>query len=75
MHLRYIFGERYEIANRKILKEINLGRIAGPFPEHPFPTFRVSPISVIPKKSSSEFQLIRFDRGNHSVLSLLHRRL
>jgi hypothetical protein len=58
MHSRDIFGERYEIANRKILKEINLGRIAGPFPEHPFPTFRVSPISVIPKKSSSEFQLI-----------------
>ena len=58
MHLRYIFGERYEIANRKILKEINLGRLAGPFPEPPFPTFRVSPISFIPKKSSTEFRLI-----------------
>jgi hypothetical protein len=42
MHSRDIFGVRYEIANRKILKEINLGRIAGPFPEHPFPPFRVS---------------------------------
>jgi hypothetical protein len=26
-----------------------LGRIAGPFPEPPFPTFRASPMSVIPK--------------------------
>ena len=35
-----------------------MGRIAGPFPTPPFPTFRVSPIAVIPKKSSSEFRLI-----------------
>jgi hypothetical protein len=58
MHSRDIFGERYEIANRKILKEINLGRISGSFPEPPFPTLRVSPIFVIPKKSSTEFRLI-----------------
>ena len=58
MHSRDIFGERYEIANSKILKEINLGRIAGSFPEPPFPTVRVSPIFVIPKTSSTEFRLI-----------------
>ena len=40
------------------MKEIQFGRIAGPFSNPPFPTFRVSPISVIPKKSSSEFRLI-----------------
>ena len=51
-------GERAVVAKNKILKEINLGRIAGPFPTPPFPTFRVSPIAVIPKKSSSEFRLI-----------------
>ena len=51
-------GEKATIARDKILKEINLGRVAGPFSEPPFPTFRVSPISVIPKKSSSEFRLI-----------------
>jgi hypothetical protein len=33
-----------------------LGGIAGPFPTPPFPTFRVSPIAVIPNKSSSEFR-------------------
>ena len=40
------------------MKEIQLGRIAGPFSNPPVPTFRVSPISVIPKQSSSEFRLI-----------------
>ena len=58
MHSRDIFWELYDIANRKIFKEINLGRIVDPFPEPPFPTFPVSPISVIPKKSSTEFRLI-----------------
>ena len=53
-----IVGERSVVAKNKILKEINMGRIAGPFPTPPFPTFRVSPIAVIPKKSSSEFRLI-----------------
>ena len=53
MHSRDMFWEIYDIANRKILKEINLGRLADPFPEPPFPTFRVSPISVIPKTSST----------------------
>ena len=51
-----IAGERAVVAKNKILKEINLGGIAGPFPTPPFPTFRVSPIAVIPKKSSSEFR-------------------
>ena len=53
-----IVGEKARIAEMKISKEISLGRIAGPFPQPPFPTFRASPISVIPKKSSSEYRLI-----------------
>lgn len=53
-----ITGEKVEIARAKIEKEIGLGRIAGPFQSPPFPTFRVSPIAVIPKKASSEFRLI-----------------
>lgn len=53
-----IFGERLLAARQKIQKEISMGRIAGPFINPPFPTFRTSPISVIPKKSSSEFRLI-----------------
>lgn len=45
-----IVGELATIARNKINKEIKLGRIAGPFITPPFPTFRTSPISVIPKK-------------------------
>ena len=45
-----IAGERAVVAKNKILKEINMGRIVGRFPTPPFPTFRVSPIAVIPKK-------------------------
>ena len=44
-------GERAVVAKHKILTEINLDRIAGPFPTPPFPTFRVSPIAVIPQKN------------------------
>jgi hypothetical protein len=75
MHSRDIFGDRYEIANRKILKEINLGRIAGSFPEPHFPTLRVSPIFVIPKKSSTEFRLIHnlSFPPNNSVVACAHR--
>lgn len=58
MHTRDILGEKAIIAEQKILKEISLGRIAGPFVAPPFPTLRTSPISVIPKKSGSEFRLI-----------------
>jgi hypothetical protein len=53
-----IVGYYEDIAKQKIMKEKQLGRIAGPFSNPPFPTFRVSPISVIPQKSSSEFRLI-----------------
>jgi hypothetical protein len=45
-----IVGYYEDIAKQKIMKEIQLGRIAGPFSNPPFPIFRVSPISVIPKK-------------------------
>lgn len=53
-----IVGELANIAREKIQKEIELNRIAGPFPSPPFPTFRVSPISLRPKKSSSDYRLI-----------------
>ena len=32
-------------------KEVQAGRIAGPFSQKPFETFQISPIKVIPKKS------------------------
>lgn len=64
-----IVGEKAVIASNKIQKEISLGRIAGPFTSPPFPTFRISPISVLPKKSSLEFRLIHnlSFPTNHSI--------
>ena len=46
------------IARKKINKEVTLGRVAGPFLSPLFPTLRVSPISVIPKKTSNKFRMI-----------------
>ena len=46
------------IVDLKIRKEIDAGRIAGPFTTPPFSTFRVSPLGVVPKKAPGEFRLI-----------------
>ena len=42
----------------KIDRELQLGRIAGPFSRPPFPNFRCSPIGLIPKQAPGEFRLI-----------------
>ena len=44
--------------DEKLAKEIQLGRIVGPFDGHPFPVFHVSPLGLIPKKVPGEFRLI-----------------
>ena len=36
----------YDIA----LKEISLGRLAGPFDQRPLPNLRLSPVGLVPKK-------------------------
>jgi hypothetical protein len=56
--MKEIVGEKAVVAKDKTYKEIKLGRIAGPFHFPPFPTLRISPISVILKRSSSEYRLI-----------------
>ena len=58
INLKEIVGKKAVVAKDKIYKEITLGRIAGPFHFPPFPTIRISPISVILKRSSSEYRLI-----------------
>ena len=47
-----------EIVVEKLTKEIQLGRIAGPFMQPPFPTFRCSPIALIPKHTINEYRLV-----------------
>ena len=47
-----------EIASAKLMKEIEAGRVVGPFKAPPFPKFRTSPIGIVPKKAPNEFRLI-----------------
>ena len=42
----------------KLEREIEAGRIVGPFSSPPFPNFVSSPLGVVPKKQPSEFRLI-----------------
>lgn len=42
----------------KLSKEVELGRVAGPFSNPPFHNLRVSPLGVVPKKEPGKFRLI-----------------
>ena len=50
----------------KLQKELEAGRLAGPFCSPPFEIFHISPLSLVPKKTPGEFRLIHhlsFPRG------------
>lgn len=47
-----------DVVDAKLAKEIEAGRLAGPFLSPPFTNFRVSPLGVVPKKVPGEFRLI-----------------
>ena len=47
-----------EIVREKIDKEVQAGRVEGPFDRPPFLQFRVSPLGLVPKKEPGEFRLI-----------------
>ncbi|MEW8547281.1 MAG: hypothetical protein AB2693_27555 [Candidatus Thiodiazotropha sp.] len=47
-----------DVVGRKLMKEIALGRVAGPFSKPPFPNLKISPIGVVPKKAPNEFRMI-----------------
>lgn len=46
------------IVAEKILKEVQEGRVAGPFLSPPFANFRISPLGIIPKKEPNSFRMI-----------------
>ena len=50
-------SENPDLVREKIFKEIDLGRVAGPFDYPPMPTFRVSPIFLVRKKNG-DYRLI-----------------
>lgn len=43
--------QNHDILQQKINKEIEAGRVAGPFLHRPIPTLRVSPLGLVPKQS------------------------
>ena len=46
------------IVSAKLQKEFEAHGIVGPFKAPPFPTFRVSTLALVPKKTPGEFRLI-----------------
>ncbi|MES9882739.1 MAG: reverse transcriptase domain-containing protein [Sedimenticola sp.] len=50
--------ENPTIVTDKLTKEVNLGRMAGPFSTPPLENFRVSPVGLVSKKSGNEYRLI-----------------
>ena len=55
------------LVDDKLLKEISIGRIAGPFTKPPFTDFHSSPLGLIPKHDQGKFRLIHdlsFPRGD-----------
>ena len=58
----------------KLNKEINLGRIKGPYQSPPLPNFKCFPLGVVPKKEPNTFRLIHdlsFGGENKSVNSFI----
>ena len=47
-----------DIVRKTILKEVEAGRVEGPFARPPFTNFRVSPLGLVSKKLPGEFRLI-----------------
>ena len=48
----------YDVVDRMVSRELELGRVAGPFDAPPFAYFVVSPLGVVPKKEAGKFRLI-----------------
>ena len=47
-----------EVVSSNLVKEVSLGRVAGPFSSFPLRNFQCHPVGVVPKKHSSEWSTI-----------------
>ena len=56
-NLKLRIGNKFELWN-KVMKEVQLGRYAGPFEEPPFEYFVQSPIGLVPKDKGKKTRLI-----------------
>ncbi|XP_063425335.1 uncharacterized protein LOC134708617 [Mytilus trossulus] len=50
--------ENYHVVQSKLNKEIEAGRVKGPFTKPPFPLFVCSPLGLVPKKETNSYRLI-----------------
>ncbi|KAJ1206227.1 hypothetical protein NDU88_001636 [Pleurodeles waltl] len=46
------------VVQEKLQKELQLGRVAGPFAQPPLPNFIVSPLGIVPKKEHGKYRMI-----------------
>ncbi|WAQ99023.1 hypothetical protein MAR_023396 [Mya arenaria] len=63
-----------DFVRSKVISEIKLGRVKGPYLAPPLPNFICSPLGVVPKKSSTLFRVIHdlsFSRHSLSVNSTI----
>ena len=59
------------IVDAKLAKELEKGRIAGPFDSEPFENFKTSPIGLVPEKIQGQFRLIHhLSYPKHSQISI-----
>ncbi|XP_073502613.1 uncharacterized protein [Phyllobates terribilis] len=50
--------DKKDIVKEKLMKEVELGRMAGPFSVLPIENLRVSPLGLVPKKEPGKYRLI-----------------
>ncbi len=50
--------EEPQVLWEKIMKEVKLGRYAGPFPEPPYEYYRQSPLGLVPKDGGKDLRMI-----------------
>ena len=56
-NLRFTIGNKRELWN-KVMKEVELGRYAGPYEQIPFDNYIQSPIGLVPKDGGTKTRLI-----------------
>ena len=56
-NIPFTIGNKF-VLWEKIIKEVKLGRVAGPFAKPPFDNFVQSPVGLVPKDNGNKTRLI-----------------
>ena len=69
-NIPFTVGDKYDLWE-KVMKEVKLGRFAGPFKEIPFENYVQSPVGLVPKAGNQTRMIFhlsyRFKNGNESI--------